>query len=239
MEEIVDQSLNPHAPQPAYEEPYYPYASTSQEILPFHDTSDKMDIDPSLLVPSTSMAANFSISPQEIQQQQNAKNLRQRNLSATGINSNAGPVASTSQILPKDLPPIPVNDKEERAAWARVEPTLKELIEGTRFSKSPSAAAKKLSDLISAFNVSKSTSKWSDGSNVPPEGRKMVLDAMLKLGRAAFWKAWLTADIMEGMDTLEKWLIGCAKDAAEGTLASRLIITRLPILKVSFSFYPK
>lgn len=80
--------------------------------------------------------------------------------------------------------------------------------------------------------LSSEISSYGDTSEVPPNARIEVMNAMLTHGKKEFWEGWVERE--EGMLTIQAWLKGAvsSKDKDEKMLAMRAA-TLLPILKVS------
>lgn len=106
-------------------------------------------------------------------------------------------------------PPTPVPE----TPWTRILPTLHDLLSPTRFHRASTSTASKLSQIISSFAVTPpQVSAWDDSSDVPPVGRREVVEGMLALGGEEFWKSWLDLGRLgggkkevNGMDVVVAW----------------------------------
>ncbi|GAA6008852.1 hypothetical protein JCM11491_003807 [Sporobolomyces phaffii] len=122
------------------------------------------------------------------------------------------PVASTSRASSAAAPSPPAkkvstksrsttsassssSTSESIKRWNKVLPDVRANLSASRLSKAPTSTAQRLLSLLSPFNhvggPSSTLSDWSDGSDVPPEGRKEVLTDLLKYASDEFWKAWV------------------------------------------------
>ncbi|GAA6060902.1 hypothetical protein JCM10212_003936 [Sporobolomyces blumeae] len=81
-------------------------------------------------------------------------------------------------------------------AWDLALPEIRSQLTKNRLTRAPASTAQRLLHLLSPFNhaagPTSTLSHWSDGSDVPPDGRKEVLTEILKNGTEEFWKAWVS-----------------------------------------------
>lgn len=96
---------------------------------------------------------------------------------------------------------------------------VREQLTLARFTRFSSSTASKLSRLLAAYQTTTSgASPWGDSSDVPPEGRREVLEALVRWGGAAdgaFWGAWLGPGAEGGMEVLVGWLNGASWSVEE------------------------
>jgi hypothetical protein len=101
-------------------------------------------------------------------------------------------------------------------------PDVRTQLSAPRLQKAPTSAAQRLLSLLSPFNhvdgSSSTLSDWSDGSDIPPEGRKEVLSELLKYAGEEFWRAWVqegdtgsSSSKSAGVELLSIWFEGASK----------------------------
>ncbi|KAL8276466.1 hypothetical protein RQP46_011116 [Phenoliferia psychrophenolica] len=118
---------------------------------------------------------------------------------------------------PAPPPPAPFTSPAQPGpvtAWQRGLPTLREHLTSPRMSRFASSSASKIAKHLSLFKVEPpALSAWGDSSDIPPEGRREVLEAFAKWGgtrEGDFWKAWVGNSADGGMECLVAWLIGAS-----------------------------
>ena len=103
--------------------------------------------------------------------------------------------SSSSSSKPRSGSSTPSSSSSSASRWNKVLPDIQANLTASRLSKAPTSAAQRLLNLLSPFQhvagPTSTLSDWSDGSDVPPEGRKEVLTELLKYGTDDFWKAWV------------------------------------------------
>lgn len=134
--------------------------------------------------------------------------------------STTSTASSTSTLVPPPptLAPHPPAPPVVQTPWQKGLPTLREQLTSARFSRFSAITASKLARHLTAFRVDGAgspTSEWGDASDVPPEGRKEVLEALVKWGATGdFWVNWLGEQ--GGVEVLVEWLMGASATVAGG-----------------------
>ena len=110
-------------------------------------------------------------------------------------NGTSSGVARAKQRPPSasPAPPAPsVKYEYDPEEWQQILPGVRTLLSAKRLQASPLATAPKLlKDLRFFSHVTRADSPWGDTSDVPPEGRAEVLQALLKYAKDEFWRVFL------------------------------------------------
>lgn len=131
--------------------------------------------------------------------------------------------SSSSSSKPRSGSSTPSSSSTSASRWNKVLPDIRANLTASRLSKAPTSAAQRLLNLLSPFNhvagPTSTLSDWSDGSDVPPEGRKEVLTELLKYGTDDFWRAWVAEGDngkenakSGGIEMLSFWFEGASRD---------------------------
>ncbi|GAA5893391.1 uncharacterized protein JCM6883_007651 [Sporobolomyces salmoneus] len=128
------------------------------------------------------------------------------------------PSKKSSKVRSTSATPSSSGPSESIKRWNKVLPDIRTNLSTSRLQKAPTSAAQRLLALLTQFNhtggPTSTLSDWSDGSDVPPEGRKEVLTDLLKYAREEFWKAWVDEaqnGKSLGIELLSFWFEGASK----------------------------
>ncbi|GAA5883226.1 hypothetical protein JCM16303_007315 [Sporobolomyces ruberrimus] len=130
--------------------------------------------------------------------------------------------SSSSSSKPRSTSSSSSSTSESVKRWNKVFPDIQASLTRSRLEKAPTSTAQRLISLISPFNhidgPSSTLSDWSDGSDVPPEGRKSILTDLLKYAGEEFWKSWVEegersnkVNKSQGIEILRFWFEGASK----------------------------
>ncbi|GAA5839546.1 hypothetical protein JCM3766R1_003575 [Sporobolomyces carnicolor] len=104
--------------------------------------------------------------------------------------------------------------------WNKVLPDVRANLSANRLQKAPTAAAQKLLHLLSPFQhvggPSSTLSDWSDGSDIPPEGRKEILTDLLKYAGDDFWQAWVREGDLSSSNSAQSSSSSSSSAASKG-----------------------
>lgn len=112
-------------------------------------------------------------------------------------------------------------------SWSKILPTLRESLTATRFTRATTSTVSKIVKILLEFQLPASGEEvgdWGDGSQVPPEGRGEVLDALLRFGGeegGEVWKAMLGPGGEGSLEVLQSWLVGGAMSLLAGKKEER------------------
>lgn len=147
------------------------------------------------------------------------------------------PVLPITKPTPNPKPTlVPVPAQPLATPWAKILPTLHDLLTPARLTRAAESTCTRLSTLLTTFSVVEpSTSAWGDASDVPPEGRLTVLRDMLAMGGEEWWKALVGREGEGVMRVLREWMLGASSGKESPQVAECLVLVLQVRSSLAFS----
>lgn len=138
--------------------------------------------------PPPAPAASSKVGTKSSSSSKSASTLKKANGTSSGVARAKQRPPSASPAPPA----APVKYEYDPEEWQQILPGVRTLLSAKRLQASPLATAPKLlKDLRFFSHETRADSPWGDTSDVPPEGRAEVLQALLKYAKDEFWRVFL------------------------------------------------